>query len=93
MDENWDCEAYGPEGTDTGALCFFADPGTRNCRSQNECAASVTGARQMIFNRIQQAAAGGDPAAIGLAKEFTSPDQLLSRPGTTGPADQRTGHP
>ena len=44
----WDCEAYGPKGLDAGALCYFADPGTRNCLTAAECAVSVAALRQLL---------------------------------------------
>lgn len=37
----WDCPAYGPDGPARGRICFFADEGTRNCRTAGECAMSV----------------------------------------------------
>lgn len=91
MDKTWECEAYAPDGSSAGALCFFADPGTRNCGSQAECSAAMAAARQVLFARIQ-AAAQDDPDMAYLAGEFTSPDQLLGGPGIT-PADRRTSHP
>jgi hypothetical protein len=91
MDTNWDCEAYGPN--DFGALCFFADPGTRNCRSREECSISVNAARRLLFDRIRELAAAGDPTGIDLAKEFTDPGQLLGGPGAITPEDRRTSHP
>ena len=76
---NWDCEAYGPELRAVGALCFFADPGTRNCATQDECRRSVAAARQVLFQRINELAAGDDPtgAYAYLEQEITSPGQLL----------------
>lgn len=90
--ETWDCEAYGPDGTDVGALCFFAEQGQRACVSQAMCRLSMAGERQRMFDRIHALASQGDPEFVYLAGEFTSPDQLLGGPGAT-PADQRTGHP
>jgi hypothetical protein len=92
MDDRWDCEAYGPEGIDVGALCFLAEQGERACVSRVMCRLVVTGERQRMFSRIQELAAQGDETGTYLAGEFTSPDQLLGGPGTT-PADRRTSRP
>lgn len=73
----WDCEAYGPEGTAHGALCFAAgDLGERVCRSEGECAELMAGERRRVFGRINELAAA-DPDFAYLAEQFTSPDQLL----------------
>lgn len=81
MDNQWDCEAYGPEGIDVGALCFLAEQGHRACASKVECRIVMTEQRQRVFNRIQELAATGNPDFIYLAGEFTSPDQLLGGSG------------
>lgn len=47
----WDCEAYGPAERAAGRLCFFADPGTRNCRTAAECAAGASAARRLLAGR------------------------------------------
>jgi hypothetical protein len=74
----FDCEAYGPEGTAVGALCFVSpEQGRRVCESAEVCHAVMTEQRQMVFSRIQEQAAAGDETAVYLAGEFTSPDQLL----------------
>ncbi len=73
----WDCEAYGPEGRGAGALCFFAEPGTRRCESPRRCQQVMTAERQRVFGRIQELAAAGDPAGVELARAFTSTRQLL----------------
>src|SRR5256885_753496 len=86
-DNTWPCEAYGPAGTEVGALCFLADVGTRVCTSPDECARVMAAERRRIFDVIQtKAAAEGDDDGpfTYLAGEFTSPDQLLGGPGTTG---------
>jgi hypothetical protein len=82
--QSWDCEAYGPDGPAAARLCFYADPGTRNCRSHAECQQSVAGARRMTYNLMLEGAAAGDPAATLLAATFTSPDQPLRWPVTLG---------
>jgi hypothetical protein len=84
MTAAWDCEAYGPDGPAASRLCYFADPGTRNCGSAAECAASVAGARRLLFAAMRDRAASGDPAAVRLAADFTSPDQPLRWPVTPG---------
>lgn len=75
----WDCEAYGPEGKQHGALCFFSE-GTRVCRTAAECSERMTGERRRVFGVITEGAAAGDPVMTMLAEEFTSPDQLLGGP-------------
>jgi hypothetical protein len=72
----WDCEGYGPPA-DTGALCFFADLGKRECASPAVCHSRMTAERQRMFDRIQEQAAAGDQTAIFLASVFTDPGQLL----------------
>ena len=42
----WDCEGYGPEGADFGALCFLAEPGKRACADLAECRRAMTAERQ-----------------------------------------------
>ena len=76
---NWDCEAYGPELRAAGALCFFADPGTRTCATQDECRQSVAAARQVLFQRMNELAAHnpGDQTWEYLAGTFASPGQVL----------------
>jgi hypothetical protein len=74
----WDCDAYGPEGTLAGALCFFAGGlGTRVCTSPEECREKMATERQRLWQRIQDRAARGDPDMVHLAAEFTGPEQLL----------------
>ncbi|MEV0297002.1 hypothetical protein [Nocardia sp. NPDC050710] len=77
----WDCEAYGAEGTEIGALCFFADRGERVCGSQAECQRAMAAERGRIFVRINEKAVDGDQAAIYLADKFARPDQLLGGGG------------
>ena len=73
----WDCEAYGPKGTEIGVLCFFADHGERECADLDECHRAMAEERQRVFRRMNELAARGDEAATHLAGEFTHPEQLL----------------
>lgn len=83
--EDWDCEAYGPEGRGLGALCFVSGAlGKRACASPDECHQVMAAERQRVFDRIQEGAAAGDPDMAYLAGEFTSPEQILG--GGTGEA-------
>lgn len=86
---DWDCEAYGPEAREHGALCFFADRGARNCATAEECAASMAAERQLVFQRINELAARnpGDQTWAYLSETFTSPGQLLGG-GDPPPPDQ-----
>ncbi len=74
----WDCQAYGPEGTTIGALCFFSpELGSRVCCTQGECQDRLNVERRLVFDRIQDMAAAGDPVGEYLAGEFTTPGQIL----------------
>lgn len=74
----WDCGAYGAEGREVGALCFFSpELGERDCRSADQCAERMTGERQRVYGRIGEMAAAGDPTGEFLAEAFGSPDDLL----------------
>ena len=76
--ETWDCEAYGPEGREVGALCFVSpELGQRRCGSRAECELTVDSERHRVFGRIRDLAAAGDPTGVFLAQEFSSPAQLL----------------
>lgn len=78
----WDCDAYGAEGTAMGALCFFApNLGERVCHTATDCTGRMNAERQRIFERINELAAGGDPAWTVLAQEITDPAQLLGGGG------------
>ncbi|WP_431935847.1 hypothetical protein [Micromonospora sp. RP3T] len=78
----WDCEAYGPEGTRIGALCFLAgELGERVCRSPGECAEQAGSERRRVFRRINELAAAGRADFVYLVEEFARPDQLLGGPG------------
>jgi hypothetical protein len=75
---DFDCEAYGLEGTAFGAVCFASgQPGQRVCASADECARTMAAARKRLFRRISERAAHGDDVAAYLAAEFASPDQML----------------
>jgi len=91
-DDTWDCEAYGPEGTAIGVLCFFSEHG-RKCRDQEQCHRDMTAERGRVFGRIHQLAATGDPVMKDLAEQFTRPEQLLG--GGEGAVDdeQDDEHP
>jgi hypothetical protein len=82
---DWDCEAYGPEGREIDALCFFAAPGARTCDSPAACASRMTAERRRVWDLIQAGAAAGKPDMVYLAEEFSGPEQLLNGdPGTSG---------
>lgn len=87
-DPDFACEAYPPEAAEYGIRCFFADRGTRNCATLEECAASVDGARKVLFQRMQELAAHnpGDETWEYLAGTFTSPGQLIGG-GDPAPPD------
>lgn len=75
----WDCEAYGPEGTKIGALCFVAgELGERVCGTAGECSGRVGGERQRVFRRINELAATGRPDFEYLAAAFPTPEHMLS---------------
>jgi hypothetical protein len=74
----FDCEAYGPEGRQFGALCFAAGALTeRVCPSLAACQQLMGAERQRVFRRISELAAAGNPDFAYLESVFTSPDQLL----------------
>ncbi len=78
MSGGWDCEAYGPDGREAGALCFFASElGIRVCDSQERCHRAMLAERQRVFRRISERAAQGDPDMAYLAEVFTGPSQIL----------------
>ncbi len=81
--EQWDCPAYGPDGTTHGVLCFFADVGKRSCLSESVCHTLLTVQRRRVYQRICELAAAGDPVGEYLAGEFPGPDDLLG--GTAPP--------
>lgn len=72
------CEAYGAEGQEFGAVCFFSRKlGKRVCADQDECHQAMSAKRQEVFRRINEGAAAGNPEMEYLAREFTSPEQIL----------------
>jgi hypothetical protein len=74
----WDCDAYGPDGRELGALCFMAGgPGKRTCASQDACREAMGAERRRVFRRINEMAAEGNPVGEYLAEEFTDPSQIL----------------
>lgn len=73
----WDCEAYGPEGTGIGVICFFADPGRRTCSDPVDCHARMAVERRRVYSRIHDLAADGNEACVYLASVFTDPEQIL----------------
>lgn len=74
----WDCEAYGPEPAEIGALCFVSgELGKRVCASHAECHQVMTAERRRVFRRINELAAGGAEWAADLEGEFSRPEQLL----------------
>jgi hypothetical protein len=44
----------------------------------------IVAERQLVFSRVQDLAAAGDPAAIHLEAEITSPGQILDTEESTG---------
>lgn len=74
----FDCEAYGPEAAEAGALCFVPGAlGVRVCLTREICTLTMARSRRRLFQRIQELAAAGDETAAYLAEEFTGPEQLL----------------
>lgn len=87
--EHWDCEAYGPEAAEVGALCFVSGKtGERVCANLDECHEVMAAERQRVFRRINELAAGGDEAGIYLSGEFAGPEQLLGGTGAEPEAGQ-----
>lgn len=88
--DSFDCEAYGPDGREVGALCFFAgELHARVCISPAECHDAMAAERQRVFRRIRERAAEGDPDMAYLAEVFTSPEQLLG--GGQGGQEEQDG--
>lgn len=81
MAEDWDCEAYGPEGREAGALCFFTAEG-RVCADPAECHRSMHAERQRVFGLISEQAAAGDELAVFLLEGMSGPEELLG--GSSG---------
>jgi len=78
VNRDFDCDAYGPEPAEAGAVCFFSgELGKRVCGSLAECRERMDAERRRVFQRIQEGATRGDPDMMFLAGEFTDPSQLL----------------
>jgi hypothetical protein len=91
--DSWSCEAYGPGPAEAaGAVCFVSGRlGVRVCGDSGECGRVMVRARQRLFSRISERAAGGDDTAGYLAGVFTSPDRLRGGGedvGQAGPGDE-----
>jgi hypothetical protein len=72
MTAAWHCEAYGPD-LPGGPRCFFE----RVCTSSRQCSVRMHAERRRLFDRIQQLGRD-EPETYGwLAREFTSPVELL----------------
>lgn len=74
---SWTCPAYGPEGVEFGALCFFALPGERVCPDVVTCGTSLEAERQRVWRRINRLADQGEPSSIFLRETLNGPDELL----------------
>jgi len=78
VSSTWDCDAYGPDLREVGALCFFAgELGKRTCTSLTACREAMVTERKRVFRRINEMAAEGNPDGEYLAEEFTNPGQIL----------------
>lgn len=78
MTNDFDCDAYGADGREVGALCFLSgELGKRVCATLDECRQVMSAERQRVFRRIQEGAAAGNPDMAHLAEEFSSPEQIL----------------
>lgn len=74
----WPCEAYGPDGAEVGALCFFSpELGARSCATADECRARLAPERVRVVGRIRDLAAAGDETGRYLAARITRPGQIL----------------
>ena len=83
----WDCDAYGPDLREHGALCFVSgELGKRVCDSRDECRETMAAERQRVFRRINELAAHGHPDMADLAETFTDPQQILGG-GDAGEGD------
>jgi len=79
MSAEWHCAAYPPDLPD-GPRCFFA----RVCTSSRQCSVRMHGERRRLFDRIQQLGRD-EPETYGwLAREFTSPVELLGGDDAAG---------
>ncbi len=75
---DWDCDAYGPDGREFGALCFIADLGERLCLFPAVCHMVMAAERQRVYRRISELAAQGHPEFAELEAAFPDPGKLLS---------------
>lgn len=71
---DWSCVAYGPELPD---ICFF-DQVADVCPSIEFCQVRMEDQRKVLFQRIQELAAHGDPVMEQLSQNFTVPSDLLN---------------
>ena len=74
---DWDCDAYGPDGREFGALCFIADLGERLCLFPAVCHMVMAAERQRVFRMISEHAARGNPAFVELEAAFPDPGTLF----------------
>jgi hypothetical protein len=93
MDVQWDCEAYGPEGAEVGAYCFFSTH-SRLCASQTVCHDRMVHERHDVWRAMVAAAQKGDPYALDLVATFDGPNDILggrrqtpSQPGREAPGE------
>jgi hypothetical protein len=78
MDEStWICPAYGPDGIEFGAVCFFGLSGERSCPDAVTCETSLQAERQRIWRRINRLADQGEPSSVFLRDSFSGPEDLL----------------
>ena len=77
--EEWVCDAYGAEGQEHGALCFFAPIGARTCASHDVCGRKLTAERKRVYRQMVGRAAmpGCDPVWADLVAAIPGPEWLL----------------
>ena len=69
VSSSWDCDAYGPDLREVGALCFLSGGlHVRVCESPDECREAMTAERQRVFRRINE-----------LARHTATPTWLISQ--------------
>jgi len=78
--ELWACEAYGSDGLQFGALCFFGLPNQRKCRTLEWCEFNMANERVALWDRLTRLARQGDDLAIEVLKDIAGPEDLLSGP-------------
>jgi hypothetical protein len=76
----WDCEAYGPEGTKYGALCFRREVG-RACATTGECHDLMESERERVWHRLRALRFTGDEFAAAMLVDIKGPADLLNGPG------------